>query len=73
MSERSSKASKRSEDTQLRTGRGSVILPYFLKDGLQRHITGQSIQTCPRQFGHGATDGASQGLAVMTPGGIDVV
>lgn len=52
--------------------RGSVILPYFFNDGSQRHIRGQSFQTCQRQFHHAATVGALQRQAERTPDGIVV-
>lgn len=51
-------------------GGGSVILPYFLNDGSQRHIRGQGFQTCQRQLHHAATVGALQGQAERTPDGV---
>lgn len=50
-----------------------MTLPYFLNDGSQRHVGGQSFQTAHRQFHFGATVGALQIQAEGPPPGEIVV
>lgn len=46
--------------------------PYFLNDGSQRHVRGQSLHPRGRQLHHAATVGALQRQAEGTPDGIVV-